>query len=111
MELFKSRSATKKVTEAILAAVQSHGFDGIVLELWSQFGGQMRPQLTELVRSIAGEVRHAGKTAVLVIPPATSGGMFSAEDFAALADAVDFFSLMTYDYSSPQRPGPNSPIR
>ena len=52
-------------------------------------------------------------------------GMFSAEEFQQLAPQVihhndyqsmltlcqvDFFSLMTYDYSSPQRPGPNSPI-
>lgn len=31
--------------------------------------------------------------------------MFDKEDFDRLADYVDYFSLMTYDYSSVQRPG------
>jgi chitinase domain-containing protein 1 len=39
------------------------------------------------------------------------GGMFVGEDFRQLVDEVDYFSLMTYDYSSPARPGPNSPIQ
>lgn len=37
--------------------------------------------------------------------------MFDEEDFDRMVDYVDYFSLMTYDYSSPQRPGPNSPIQ
>jgi chitinase domain-containing protein 1 len=36
--------------------------------------------------------------------------MFLEDDFNKLAENVDFFSLMSYDYSSPSRPGPNSPI-
>ena len=36
--------------------------------------------------------------------------MFLEDDFTKLAENVDFFSLMSYDYSSPSRPGPNSPI-
>ena len=36
--------------------------------------------------------------------------MFLAEDFSFLMEAVDYFSLMTYDYSNPARPGPNSPL-
>ncbi len=35
--------------------------------------------------------------------------MFDWRDFDRLRDHVDFFSLMTYDYSSLQRPGPNAP--
>ncbi len=31
--------------------------------------------------------------------------MFTQEDFDRLVDSVDYFSLMTYDYSSAQRPG------
>jgi chitinase domain-containing protein 1 len=37
--------------------------------------------------------------------------MFLAEDLQQLAEDVDYFSLMTYDYSSPARPGPNSPVQ
>ncbi|XP_030338575.1 chitinase domain-containing protein 1 isoform X1 [Strigops habroptila] len=37
-------------------------------------------------------------------------GMFTKKEFDQLAPAIDSFSLMTYDYSTPQRPGPNSPL-
>ncbi|KAK2517868.1 hypothetical protein Q9966_014513 [Columba livia] len=37
-------------------------------------------------------------------------GMFTKKEFDQLASAIDSFSLMTYDYSTPQRPGPNSPL-
>ena len=37
--------------------------------------------------------------------PRGVAGFFSRDEFNALKEDVDFFSLMTYDYSSPQRPG------
>ncbi|KAJ7396238.1 Chitinase domain-containing protein 1 [Pitangus sulphuratus] len=37
-------------------------------------------------------------------------GMFTKKEFDQLASAIDSFSLMTYDYSAPHRPGPNSPL-
>uniref|UniRef100_A0ACB8G2X6 Chitinase domain-containing protein 1 n=1 Tax=Sphaerodactylus townsendi TaxID=933632 RepID=A0ACB8G2X6_9SAUR len=37
-------------------------------------------------------------------------GMFTKKEFDQLAPIVDSFSLMTYDYSTPQRPGPNAPL-
>ena len=105
MALFQSHAEMKRVAKLIAATVEENGFDGAVLEIWSQFGGMMRPELKRLVREIAGELRHDGKTFVLVIPPVTNGGMFEEADFRDLVDSVDFFSLMTYDYSNPQRPG------
>ena len=105
MALFQSHAEMKRVARLIAATVEENGFDGAVLEVWSQFGGMMRPELKRLVREIAGELRHDGKTFVLVVPPVTSGGMFEEADFKDLVDSVDFFSLMTYDYSNPQRPG------
>ena len=105
MALFQSHVEMKRVAKLIAATVEENGFDGAVLEIWSQFGGMMRPELKRLVREIAGELRHDGKTFVLVIPPVTNGGMFEEADFRDLVDSVDFFSLMTYDYSNPQRPG------
>lgn len=35
---------------------------------------------------------------------------FGPEDMQSLNGAVDGFSLMTYDYSSPHSPGPNAPL-
>ena len=95
----------KRVAKLIAATVRDLAFDGAVLEIWSQFGGMMRPELKRLVREIAGELRHDGKTFVLVITPVTNGRMFEQADFNDLIDSVDFFSLMTYDFSNPQRPG------
>ncbi|GFY97445.1 thylakoid rhodanese-like protein [Actinidia rufa] len=36
---------------------------------------------------------------------------FGPEDLRSLTDAVVGFSLMTYDFSSPQHPGPNAPLK
>lgn len=36
---------------------------------------------------------------------------FGPEDLQSLSDAVDGFSLMTYDFSSPHNPGPNAPLK
>lgn len=36
---------------------------------------------------------------------------FGPEDLQSLNDAVDGFSLMTYDFSSPHNPGPNAPLK
>lgn len=36
---------------------------------------------------------------------------FGPEDLKSLADAVDGFSLMTYDFSNPHSPGPNAPLK
>lgn len=35
---------------------------------------------------------------------------FGAQDLRQLSDAVDGFSLMTYDFSGPQNPGPSAPL-
>ncbi|RWW88366.1 hypothetical protein BHE74_00002759 [Ensete ventricosum] len=35
---------------------------------------------------------------------------FGPQDLRQLCDAVDGFSLMTYDFSGPQSPGPNAPL-
>jgi len=36
---------------------------------------------------------------------------FGPEDLQSLGDAVDGFSLMTYDFSGPQNPGPSAPLK
>lgn len=35
---------------------------------------------------------------------------FGPEDFRSLSNSVDGYSLMTYDFSNPQNPGPNAPL-
>lgn len=50
---------------------------------------------------------------IFVIPPPgklKDPASFTSSDMAYLSDAVDGFSLMTYDFSSPYSPGPNAPL-
>jgi chitinase domain-containing protein 1 len=51
---------------------------------------------------------------ILVISPVRSEKLssndFGPEDLKQLGDSVDGFSLMTYDFSGPQKPGPNAPL-
>lgn len=115
MKLFAQDShEIEKVKKVLVDLCNEHNFDGLVLEVWSQLGGQARPQLRKVISEIASALKKAGKLIILVIPPPLYHndvkGMFDADDLDRLADTVDFFSLMTYDYSNPQRPGPNSPI-
>jgi len=49
---------------------------------------------------------------ILAVPPfeaAHQGPVLAMPDFEELRAFVDFFSLMTYDASSPSKPGPNAP--
>lgn len=48
---------------------------------------------------------------ILVVPPKRGHSVpFTETHFNELHQHVSFFSLMTYDYSNPRRPGPNAPI-
>lgn len=51
---------------------------------------------------------------IFVIPPPRSPNLaeydFGPRDLQQLSDSVDGFSLMTYDFSGPQNPGPNAPL-
>lgn len=53
------------------------------------------------------EFKRRGKELILVIPPKRGEPqhVFGPKQFDELYDEVTAFSLMTYDYSNPQRPG------
>lgn len=53
-----------------------------------------------------------GLETILVVPPLRNHvGLFSNKHFDALFPVITAFSLVTYDYSSIERPGANSPIK
>lgn len=87
-------------------------FDGVVLELWSQLSQRVDDQhLINLVKSIASQLRANGLGCILVIPPSQRGpDLFNENHFEQLWHEVTAFSLMTYDFSSYQRPGANAPL-
>lgn len=113
VKLFSDPSRIVLVSGMIADLVATEQFDGVVLELWSQLGGQAKRETKVLLNKI-GQALGQDKTFVLVIPPPVYHGdvegPFDGHDMDELAERVDFFSLMTYDYSNPQRPGPNAPI-
>uniref|UniRef100_A0A9J8B0B2 Chitinase domain-containing protein 1 n=1 Tax=Cyprinus carpio carpio TaxID=630221 RepID=A0A9J8B0B2_CYPCA len=84
MSVLDSEDEMEELGREVLEVAKAEGFDGYTLELWSQLGGNKR---------------HSGQP-----------GMFGREDFEKLAPVVDAFSLMTYDYSGPGRPGPSAPL-
>ncbi|XP_058060684.1 chitinase domain-containing protein 1 [Anopheles bellator] len=101
------------VAKLLLATVRKHKFDGFVLEVWSQLAARVEDSyLTGLVEEICTTLTEASYDCILVIPPARKEtyDLFSRKHFEALAPFVTAFSLMTYDFSSVQRPGANAPL-
>eukprot|EP01117_Protostelium_nocturnum_P018185 TRINITY_DN7555_c0_g1_i1.p1 TRINITY_DN7555_c0_g1~~TRINITY_DN7555_c0_g1_i1.p1 ORF type:complete len:189 (-),score=50.27 TRINITY_DN7555_c0_g1_i1:244-810(-) len=66
--------------------------------------------LIPFYKLLGSELRKAGFKFVLVQGPKREhSASFTPEEHTTLSEDVDFFSLMTYDYSNNQ-PGPNSPV-
>lgn len=107
---------------------QKHKFNGIVLEIWSQLAARVEDKylidfVTEIGMSyrdnpvrflyyninifLAKTLRNHNMETVLVIPPFRKEmyDLFSKQHYDALYPVISWFSLMTYDFSSIQRPG------
>ncbi|KAF4532061.1 hypothetical protein B566_EDAN016133 [Ephemera danica] len=102
----------QQLAKSLVEICQRNSFDGLVLELWSQLGGRVNEPLAALVQRLAKALRESGRTTILVLPPVSGRPpeIFDKIDFDRLVNDVDYFSLMTYDFSSVQRPGPSSPL-
>ncbi|XP_060213346.1 uncharacterized protein LOC132640676 isoform X3 [Lycium barbarum] len=130
VELLKKKRLREKAINLIIMECKEMEYDGIVLESWSRWvaygilhNSEMRNLALQFVKQL-GEAMHAvrletnGKTNLQLVyvigPPRTDKLQehdFGPEDLQALYDAVDGFSLMTYDHSSPYNPGPNAPLK
>ncbi|XP_065827040.1 chitinase domain-containing protein 1-like [Oscarella lobularis] len=108
--LLSSEDAIKEITAIAVSYLRQNGFSGVVLEVWSQLGGQVKDPLRNFIRYMA-ETFHLNqlKFFLVIPPPIGKGNFFDAEDFKSVSPHVDGFSLMTYDYSSGNI-GPNAPI-
>lgn len=111
-KLLTYQEEINSVTKLIINTCKKYKFDGIVLEVWSQLSQRVDDQhLINLVQSIAKALKQANLELILVIPPSSRGpDLFNSKHYDALYDDVSYFSLMTYDYSSYERPGANSPL-
>ncbi|XP_010560871.1 PREDICTED: chitinase domain-containing protein 1 isoform X2 [Haliaeetus leucocephalus] len=113
--VFGSEDEIEELTKNMVLLAKNENFDGFVVEVWSQLGNQKQTELIHLLIHLSEALHEAQLKLILVIPPAVAAGtnqpgMFTKKEFDRLASAIDSFSLMTYDYSTPQRPGPNSPL-
>jgi chitinase domain-containing protein 1 len=89
--------------------------DGFVIELWHAFAAQHRLDLSQVFPKLNAHFKKNNLEMIIAVPPPVyyggSKGTFLKEDAERLAPYVRGFSLMTYDYSNIQRPGPNSPFK
>ncbi|XP_074698774.1 chitinase domain-containing protein 1 isoform X2 [Strix aluco] len=113
--VFASEDEIEELSKNMVLLAKNENFDGFVVEVWSQLGNQKQTELIHLLIHLSEALHEAQLKLILVIPPAVAAGtnqpgMFTKKEFDQLASAIDSFSLMTYDYSTPQRPGPNSPL-
>lgn len=105
----------EEVTAAAIAIIEvckKFKFDGVVLEVWSQLAQRVDDgHLINLIKSLASQLKVAGLGCILVIPPSQRGpDLFNENHFDQIWEDVTAFSLMTYDFSSYQRPGANAPL-
>jgi chitinase domain-containing protein 1 len=113
MSLISNNDEQEHLVKTLVNSAKKYSFDGFVIELWSQVESSVNKKyLVQLIELMAHKFRNANIILILVIPPVRGSvsEAFDTEDFEQLVDDVDAFSLMTYDFSSPQRPGPNSPL-
>lgn len=111
--LLSSDEETKKVSDLLRKTCIQHKFEGIVLEYWLQLGGRVANKfLQKLAISISKNLAKDNLKLILVIPPYRPQlvNMFNDYHMDKLYKHVYAFSLMTYDYSTVQRPGANSPL-
>ncbi|XP_007947480.1 chitinase domain-containing protein 1 [Orycteropus afer afer] len=110
-----SEDEIEELSRTLVQTAKSQHFDGFVVEVWSQLLSQKQAGLVHVLTHIAEALHQARLLALLVIPPSVTPGthqlgMFTQKEFEQLAPVLDGFSLMTYDYSTAQQPGPNAPL-
>ncbi|KAJ8540067.1 hypothetical protein K7X08_026456 [Anisodus acutangulus] len=130
VELLKKKRLREKAINLIIKECKKMEYDGIVLESWSRWvaygilhNSDLRNMALQFIKQL-GEAMHAVRLEgndkknlqlVYVIGPPRTDKLqehdFGPEELQALYDAVDGFSLMTYDHSSPYNPGPNAPLK
>ncbi|KAF1001476.1 uncharacterized protein LOC141705109 isoform X2 [Apium graveolens] len=130
MDLLKKKKQRDKAINLIIAECSEMEYDGIVLESWSRwaaYGVLHDPDTRKMALKFILELGQAMHSVglemeskkslqlVYVIGPPRSEMLkeydFGPEDLRTLSDVVDGYSLMTYDFSSPQNPGPNAPLK
>ncbi|XP_034950775.1 chitinase domain-containing protein 1 isoform X1 [Chelonus insularis] len=103
-----------QLISALISTAKTYEFSGYVLEIWNQFiyTEVDAETVVDIIKLIAKKLKNKDLQVIIAIPPtrASEAQRFSRKYFDYLSPYVDYFSLMTYDFASIQRPGPNSPL-
>lgn len=129
-ELLRKKKQRNQAIDLIVTECKEMGYDGVVLESWSRWAAygilrdpsmrnlalQFVKQLGDALHSVSSEnISEQKLQLVYVIGPPSSEKLqahdFGPKDLETLSEAVDGFSLMTYDFSNPHNPGPNAPLK
>ena len=112
--LFEEANMAGTIGRQLTDFAKKYELDGFVLEMWNAFAVQQRDQVIHLIAKMYALFKKNHLQLILVIPPPLHhggrAGLVTRSDVERLAPYVHGFSVMTYDYSTVQRPGPNSPI-
>ncbi|KAF9614917.1 hypothetical protein IFM89_021347 [Coptis chinensis] len=128
--LLRKKQQQDKAIDLIVTECKEMEYDGIVLESWSRWAAygvlhdpEMRNMALKFIKQL-GQALHSVRSErkpenylqlIYVIGPPRSAKLqehdFGPRDLQSLSDAVDGFSLMTYDFSGPHNPGPNAPLK
>lgn len=114
--LFSSEDEIESMTNALIDVLKENNMDGAVIEIWSQIGNKRPKDVVHVLTHMAEIFHDNDLTFILVVPPAFNKDQkvvttFKTEEFAKLAPHVDYFSLMTYDFSTNSgHAGPSSPL-
>ncbi|KAI0496317.1 hypothetical protein KFK09_022633 [Dendrobium nobile] len=128
-DLLLNRKQWSKACNIILKECREMEYDGIVLESWSRWARygvlhdpEMRKMALEFIKRLGQEMHSVNSVKnashhlelIYVIPAPHSQNLaeydFGPQDLQELSDSIDGLSLMTYDFSGPQNPGPNAPL-
>lgn len=129
-QVLEKKKQRRKAIDLLVAECKEMEYDGIVLESWSRWSAfgvlhdpRMRKMALDFIKQL-GQALHGVSLnekeeqhleLVYVIGPPHGEKLqpydFGPEDLKSLGETVDGFSLMTYDFSSPQNPGPNAPLK
>jgi spore germination protein len=100
--------------EAIVALVERWDYDGIDID-YESFPLSTRDDFSEFIETLSARLHANGRLLSIAVHAKTADQSpspgASAQDWVRLAPAVDFFKIMTYDYTSgsSRDPGPIGP--
>ncbi|XP_068644565.1 uncharacterized protein [Aristolochia californica] len=128
-ELLRKKKQWEKAIDLILTECEEMGYNGIVLESWSRWAAygilqepELRSMALQFIKRLGMALHSVSSNGnsnhhlelIYVIPAPRSENLgnydFGPTDFQTLSAAIDGFSLMTYDFSGPNSPGPNAPL-